>query len=301
MPAFHHSRSIAEVHHLLGLPSPLHPLITVLRGWPAVEASLAGVRMTSELYIIGLKGGVRGSLQYGRNAYDFEEGTLIFTAPHQALTIGTQEETAHTTGWTLLFHPDLIRRSELGRTIRDFAFFDYSVHEALHVSEKERIILAGFVQYIETELAQNADKHSQELIIANLHALLKYCRRYYDRQFFSRTNLSRDHIVQFEQYLETYFASDSLAQSGPPTVAQCGEALNMSARYLSDMLKIETGKSAKDHIHDHIIEKAKTLLLGSNASVSEVAYGLGFEYPQHFSKLFKAKTGLNPTAYRALA
>jgi AraC-like DNA-binding protein len=203
-------------------------------------------------------------------------------------------------GWTIFFHPDLIRTSELGRTIKEYAFFEYALHEALHLSEKEKQILSDFVRHIEIEINQNIDKHSQELIIANVQSILKYCQRFYDRQFFTRTNLNKDYVVRFEKYLKEYFASDNLMDEGLPTVTECGEALNMSARYLSDLLKAETGRSAKDYIHDSIIERAKTLLLASNASVSEVAYELGFEYPQHFSKLFKAKTGYNPTDFRNL-
>jgi AraC family transcriptional activator of pobA len=168
----------------------------------------------------------------------------------------------------------------------------------LHVSDKEKQILSELVQRIEIELEQNIDKHSQDLMIVNLESIMKYCSRYYDRQFYTRTNLNKDFIVRFEKYLEAYFASDELQHKGLPTLTECGKALNMSGRYLSDLLKLETGRSAKDHIHGYIIEKAKTLLLNSNASMSQVAYDLGFEYPQHFSKLFKSKTGISPSDYR---
>jgi len=201
-------------------------------------------------------------------------------------------------GWSIIFHPDLIRKSELGKTIKDYSFFDYDLHEALHVSEKEKQMLNALVQLIDAELQQNIDKHSQELIIVNLESILKYCRRYYDRQFYTRSNQNKDLIVRFEGYLEAYFASEDLVDQGLPTVTQCGKALNMSGSYLSDLLKLETGSSAKDHIHAFIIERAKNQLLSTNMSVGEVAYSLGFEYPQHFSKLFKAKTGFNPTQYR---
>ncbi len=262
-----------------------------------MEFDFTNIKMTSDLYIIGCKGGT-GSLRYGRNTYDFEEGTMVFTSPKQAITIDRVDEHSSYAGWTILFHPNLIRKSELGRTINEYAFFEYAVHEALHVSEKEKQILSDFVGHIEIEINQNIDKHSQELIITNVQSILKYCQRFYDRQFFTRTNLNKDYVMRFEQYLEEYFSSENLTEKGLPTVAECGEALNMSAGYLSDVLKAETGRSAKDHIHDCIIERAKTLLLGSNTSVSEIAFGLGFEYPQHFTKLFKAKTGFNPSDYR---
>jgi AraC-like DNA-binding protein len=299
MSIFYHTKSISAVHQFLGIKPPDHPLITIIREWPQVDFDFTNTKITSDLFIISMKGGV-GTIGYGRNSYDYDKGTMVFTAPKQALTFDSNMDYASYSGWTILFHPDLIRKSVLGNEIDKFSFFDYSVNEALHISEKEYNILNDFVRHIEIEIHQNMDKHSQELIITNLQSILKYCVRYYDRQFFTRTNLNKDYVILFEKHLEKYFASDKLADMGLPTVSQCGEALNMSARYLSDLLKVETGRSAKDHIHDFIIEKAKTLLLGSNTSVSEVAYSLGFDYPQHFAKLFKLKTGLNPTDFRTL-
>lgn len=299
MSKFYHTKSISEVHHFLGMQPPGHPLITIIREWAQVEFDFANTKITSDLYMIGMKGGA-GTIGYGRNTYDYDKGTMVFTAPKQALTFDSNIDYKSHKGWTILFHPDLIRKSVLGSEIDKFYFFDYGVNEALHISEKENNILNDFAQHIEIEVNQNIDKHSQELIITNLQSILKYCQRFYDRQFFTRTNLNKDYVVLFEKYLENYFSSEKLADKGLPTVAHCGEALNMSARYLSDLLKAETGRSAKDHIHDFIIDKAKTLLLGSNTSVSEVAYSLGFDYPQHFTKLFKLKTGLNPTDFRTL-
>ncbi len=301
MTVHYHAKNVSEVHHFFGLSKPLHPLITVIKKWPVVDCDFANSKVSCELYIIAMKGNLKGIMQYGRNTYDYEEGTMVFTAPNQVITFDKAEVNADYSGWTIFFHPDLIRKSELGRTIKNFAFFDYSVHEALHNSDKEKQILYGFVEQIEIELNQNIDNHSQELIITNLQSLLKYSHRYYDRQFCTRAIINKDYITKFENYLEINFASiQSMNKGGVPTVSQCGEALNMSPRYLSDLLKTETGMSAKEHIYYFIIEKAKTLLLSSEASVSEVAYILGFEYPQHFSKLFKTKTGLNPTDYRTV-
>jgi AraC-like DNA-binding protein len=300
MSNFFHTKSISEVHHSFGLEKPLHPLITIIREWPKIDFDFSNVKMTSDLYLIGMKGNIRGTFKYGRNSYDYEEGTLAFIAPNQVTTFENSEKDLDIGGWNIIFHPDLIRQSELGKTIKEYSFFDYDINEALHISDKEKQILTDLVNRIETELDQNIDKHSQELIISNLETLLKYCRRYYDRQFYTRTNLNKDYITRFENYLETYFASDELMNNGLPTITQCGEALNMSGRYLSDLLRVETGRSAKDHIHGYIIEKAKTLLLNTNLSVSGVAYDLGFEYPQHFSKLFKSKTGSSPSEYRSL-
>lgn len=299
MSVFYHTKSISEAHHFLGMNPPSHPLITIIREWPQVDFDFDNAKITSDLYIISMKGGA-GTIGYGRSTYDFDKGTMVFTAPKQALSFESTLELTSQSGWTILFHPDLIRKSVLGNEIDKFSFFDYSVNEALHVSEKEFNILNDFVRHIEIEVDQNMDIHSQDLIITNLQSILKYCQRFYDRQFFTRTNLHKDYIGLFEKYLEDYFSSEKLVINGLPTVAHCGEALNMSARYLSDLLKVETGRSAKDHIHDFIIEKAKTLLLASKTSVSEVAYSLGFDYPQHFAKLFKLKTGLNPTDFRTL-
>ena len=300
MSNFYHTKSIAEVYQFLGLGKPLHPLIMIIREWPQIDFDFANTKMTGDLYMVSLKGNKSGSFGYGRNSYDYEEGTLTFMAPNQVLVFNENKEGANEKGWTIFFHPDLIRKSELGRTIKEYSFFDYDTNEALHVSDKEKGMLNVLVEYIETEFQQNMDQHSQELIISNLETLLKYCRRYYNRQFYTRTNLNKDYITRFEQYLEVYFSSDELLKEGIPNITQCGEALNMSGRYLSDLLKLETGRSAKDHIHNYIIEKAKTRLLNSNISVSNLAFDLGFEYPQHFSKLFKSKTGLNPSEYRVM-
>ena len=300
MSDFFHIKSIAEVHRLFGLEKPLHPLITIIKEWPQIDFDFGNTKLTSDLYLFGLKGNIKGTFKYGRNSYDYEEGTLAFIAPNQVTTFDHADAELDNNGWNILFHPDLIRKSELGKTIKNYSFFEYGSNEALHVSEKEKHMLTALVQRIEIELQQNIDKHSQELIIVNLESIIKYCHRYYDRQFYTRTNLNKDFITIFEKHLEAYFASDELKNTGLPTVTQCGKALNMSGSYLSDLLKLETGRSAKDHIHTFIIEKAKTALLNTNSTVSEVAYDLGFEYSQHFSKLFKSKTGINPSKYRSM-
>lgn len=300
MANFFHLKSISELHHLFGLEKPLHPLITIIKEWPEIDFDFGNTKMTSDLYVLGMKGNVRGTFKYGRNSYDYEEGTLVFMAPHQVATFDSADSEMDRNGWNIFFHADLIRKSTLGDTIKDFSFFNYGLNEALHVSDKEKYMLTELVQKIETELQQNIDKHSQELILVNLESILKYCSRYYDRQFYTRTNLNKDLIERFEKFLEDYFSSDELKRNGLPTLGDCGQAMNMSGSYLSDLLRLETGRSAKDHIHDYIIEKAKTLLLNSNNKISEVAYDLGFEYSQHFSTLFKSKTGVSPSDYRSI-
>jgi AraC-like DNA-binding protein len=300
MSDFFHLKSIAELHRMFGIEKPLHPLITIIKEWPEIDFDFGNTKMTSDLYVIGLKGNVRGTFKYGRNSYDYEEGTLVFMAPNQVARFDDADAELDRYGWNIFFHPDLIRKSSLGDSIKNYSFFNYGTNEALHVSEKEKNTLTDILHRIEMELDQNIDKHSQELILANLESLLKYCLRYYDRQFYTRTNLNKDLVDRFNKFLEGYFSSDELKTNGLPTIGKCGEALNISGSYLSDLLRLETGRSAKDHIHDFIIERAKNLLLRAKSPVSQIAYDLGFEYPQHFTKLFKTKTGLNPTDYRTL-
>ncbi len=294
--------SISKAHQLLGLEKPRHPLITIYHHTPQIIANTINLSFSGNLYYIAMKDGIKGAFQYGRSSYDFEEGTMMFLAPNQVYTTPETVETASgSVGWSILFHPDLIRQSSLGKIIDEFSFFDYDVNEALHLSDKEKQTINALVKKIEEEINQNIDKHSQELININLESLLKYCKRYYDRQFFTRTNWNKDYIIRFEKYLKTYFSSDAPLENGVPTIQQCGEALNMSGHYLSDLLKAETGKSAKEHIHLYLVNKAKFSLLNTNHSVSEIAYSLGFNYPQNFSKLFKAKTGLSPTQFRNIS
>lgn len=298
-------KSITQFHQLLNLPAPLHPLITVHREDSKVhnykiEDAFFETRFTTELYTIMYKDSVSGSLGYGRNAYDFQHGTLIFIAPKQVITSPSREVLKKSKGWSLLFHPDLIRKSSLGEHIDDYSFFSYGVNEALHLSKKEENFIFEIIQQIESEYSQNIDKHSQRLIISNLELLLNYCIRFYDRQFYTRTNFNKDFVTQFEHVLKAYFNSGKPSELGIPTVRYFGSQLNMSGNYLSDLLKKETGKSIKSHINEMIIDKAKTILLNSNISVSKIAYDLGFDYPQSFTRLFKKETGVSPLEYRNL-
>ncbi len=297
---FIHFNSISEVHRVMGFEKPQHPLISIFQHKPGYAKGMEDMRITSSLYFIALKEGFRGSFAYGRNSYDFEEGSMIFMAPGQVMGSKEVEEESDARGWSLLFHPDLIRKSELGKTIDAYSFFDYEVNKALHISDKEKKDLNDLIEKIQEEIASNIDKHSQKLIVTNVQLLLDYCTRYYDRQFYTRSNLNRDVFSRFEHLLKEYFRSEKQLATGIPSVRFCSEELNMSANYLSDLLKKETGRNAQDHIHSFVIDKAKTLLLNSNEPVSQVAFGLGFEYSQHFSKMFKAKTGMSPREYRSL-
>lgn len=293
--------AITQAHQILGLQPPKHPLVSLIniKDFP-VDIDFGDVRFMLELYMVSLKDGVSGSMGYGRNSYDFTNGTMVFSKPDQVLFTESKEIEADAKGWMLLFHADLIRKSELGKLMDTYSYFSYDVHEALHLSEDEKWTLTDLVRKIEMEYNQNIDKHSQKLIVSNIGLLLDYCTRYYDRQFYIRTNLNQDLISNFDNLLKEYFNSEKPAELGLPTVQYCGTQLHMSPNYLSDLLKKETGKTAKDHIYSYIINRAKNKLLGTTGSISEIAFDLGFDYPQHFSKLFKKKTGMSPAKYRTL-
>ncbi len=292
--------TIAEAHTFMGQPAPKHPLVSIiaLKDMPVID--FGDVRFASKLYMISLKDGVVGSIGYGRNSYDFTNGTMIFGKPNQVYQSESKEISADSKGWTLLFHPDLIRKSELVKTIDSYNFFSYEVHEALHLSEDEKETVTDTANKIRTEYQQPIDAHSQRLIVSNIQLLLDYCQRYYDRQFYVRTNMNQDLITRFEQFLKDYYSSEKPQELGIPSVRYCGEQMNMSPNYLSDLLRKETGRSAGDHIHEYIIDKAKNRLLASTDSIGQIAYDLGFEYPQHFSKVFKKQTGMSPLKYRSL-
>lgn len=299
MKEFFVIKSVTQVHQLFDLEKPKHPLISLFKNNPQVVEDWGPIRLATELYFVSMKDGVIGSFQYGRNTYDFEEGVMTFIAPGQVVTPGKMQGFDQP-GWTIAFHPDLIRKSELGKNIDRYTFFGYDVFEALYLSDREKKALTDLAQKIEKEIEQNMDRHTQKLIISNLELLLDYCTRYYDRQFYTRSDMHLDSVTQFEGLIKDYFRTDEQLERGLPTVKYCSEQLHMSPNYLSDLLKKETGRSAQDHIHMFIIEKAKTVLLNSTDSITRVATGLGFEYSQHFSRLFKSKTGMSPTEYRNL-
>ena len=292
--------SIAQAHQALGLPKPQHPLVTLVKTSDAQHGSVfQGSKFVINLYQIILKQIGCGSLQYGRNSYDYEEGTLVFTAPGQVIGFDDEFEVGEELGgWTLAFHPDLIRKSDLGDKMTRYTFFDYDVNEALHLSEEERKTIEDLIEKIIKEYSQNLDRHSQHLIISNIQLLLDYCIRYYDRQFYTRANLNSDVVSKFERLLREYYQTEKVIELGIPSVSYCAGELHVSPNYLSDLLKKETGKTAQEHIHLYIIEQAKNSLLNSSHSISEIGFTLGFEYPQHFSNLFKSKTGFSPRKYR---
>lgn len=291
--------SVTQVHDLMGIEKPKHPLISVFRHTPETSIDFSDIRLAFDLYFIALKDGIRGKFKYGRSTYDFEEGALTFISPGQVISEPEGSEIdSESQSWNILIHPDLIRKSPLGKNIENYSFFNYDINEALHLSNKEKKSLSELVSKIEEEIDQNMDKHTQKLIVSNLELLFDYCGRYYDRQFYTRSNMNKDTVPQFEEILKTYFRDEKQLDIGLPTVKYCSEQIGMSANYMSDLLKKETGRNAQDHIHSYVIEKAKNILLNTNDTISQVAYGLGFDYSQHFSKIFKAKTGMSPKEYR---
>ena len=296
-----HIESISDMHEVFGLEKPKHPLVSVIDFKEAdISPEFHHVRCSFGMYCVSLKNETEGSMGYGRSSYDFQEGSMIFIKPGQVLSYDGHRSTADDPGWALLFHPDLIRKSELGKSIERYSFFSYDITEALHVSDEEKQSLNLLLAKIVEEYQQNIDRHSQNLIVTGIKLLLDYCTRYYDRQFYTRTNLNKDVLSKFEILLNDYYQGENQLNSGIPTVEYCGKSLNLSPKYLSDLLKKETGQTAKAHIDAFLINQAKNRLLRSSESVSEIAYGLGYEYSQHFSKIFKAKTGMSPTEYRSL-
>ncbi|MEO1009936.1 MAG: helix-turn-helix domain-containing protein [Bacteroidota bacterium] len=296
-------QSISQAHQSLGLAKPKHPLVSVVYAKDIKNITdFQDIKVVNQLYQITLKTTGCGEVRYGKNAYDYEEGTLLFTAPGQVTEYDGDFEVDNdeNEGWMLVFHPDLIRKSPLADKMGLYSFFNYDVHEALHLSDDERQTIEALLDKIIKEYSQNLDRHSQNLIVSNIELLLDYCLRFYDRQFLTRTNLNGDAVSKFEKLLKTYYETEKAHTFGLPTVSYCGTELNLSSSYLSDLLKKETGKTAQEHIHLFVIEKAKNSLLNSEASISEIGYALGFEYPQHFSNLFKSKTGYSPRAYRSL-
>ncbi|MCG7587231.1 AraC family transcriptional regulator [Photobacterium sp. OFAV2-7] len=293
--------SISQVHEALGLPAPRHPLVSLIQIDKTItEYDYGDFTYVYGFYQVALKSGIAGDIMYGRNHYDFAQGSMIFTKPGQAQSYANTSELEGETGWTLLFHPDLIRRSDLGRNIETYSFFSYETHEALHVSEHEKKVLTDLVNQIEIEYSGNIDKHTQKLIVSNIELILDYCTRFYDRQFYLRSNHNLDMVSKLDKLIKDYFDSEKTLERGLPSVKYFSEAMNMSSSYLSDMLKNATGRNAQQYIQDYLIERAKNQLLGTKEPISQIAYGLGFEYPQHFSKLFKSKVGMSPLEYRKI-
>lgn len=294
----YHIKSITEYHNLLGIPKPKHPLIGLINHEDIQyydDEKL--INKTYEFYTISRKINFAGTMKYGQHYYDFQEGVMVFHG-HKQVIISELTDDAKLKGWTLLIHPDFIRTYSLAEKIKQFGFFSYSMNEALHLSEEEADTIEEVMDTIRKEYNSGIDNYSQDILTLQVELLLNYCNRFYNRQFITRKLANSDLLVKFEKLLSDYFESGELALNGIPSVHHFSNELNMSANYLSDMLRSLTGQSTQQHIHDKLIDKAKEILTTTNLTVGEIAYGLGFEYPQSFSKLFKSKTNLTPLEYR---
>lgn len=294
-------KSITEFHRIRRLPKPEHPLISLV-DYGQIRHSPENNRVSwiQDFYSIGLKRDVRGKFRYGQQKYDFDEGLMSFIAPGQVYSIevrGNDIPEHHPSGWLLLIHPDFLWDTSLAKTISQYGFFNYAVNESLFLSEKEEAVIIGILQNIQQEYHSNIDKFSQGIIISHIEVLLNYTERFYERQFITRKMANHKILARLEEILDDYFKED-VFRKGLPTVQYIADELYVSPGYLSSLLKSLTGRSTRQHIHDKLIEKAKAELSTTNLSVSEIAYNLGFEHPQSFSKLFKSKTNLSPSEFR---
>jgi len=275
----------------------LHPLISVINLSDAQPRQASN--MYFGLYAIFLKQVDCGNLRYGRNTYDYQEGTLVFIGAGQAVNVENKGETYQPAGHVIVFHPDMILGTSLGRRIHDYSFFGYQSNEALHLSERERNLVLECFSKIEFELQHAIDKYSKQLIVSNIELLLDYCTRFYDRQFLTRGNVHEGLLQKFETLLNDYFRSEKPQTIGLPSVAYCADELNLSPNYFGDLVKKETGKTAQEYIQSKLIDIAKERIFDKDKTVSQVAYEMGFKYPQHFSRLFKQRVGFSPLEFRS--
>ncbi|MFA6060599.1 MAG: AraC family transcriptional regulator [Taibaiella sp.] len=294
----YHIKSISEYHALLGVEKPQHPLISLISHEDIKNYTDEKLKnKTYDFYTISRKMNYTGTMRYGQHYYDFQEGAMVFHGPNQVI-VSELADNVNLQGWTMLIHPDFIRAYPLAAKITQFGFFSYAVHEALHLSDKEATIVEEVMDTIRKEYSSRIDVYSQDILISQIELLLNYCNRFYNRQFITRRTANSELLINFEKLINDYFEGDNLSSNGIPSVQYFATELNMSANYLSDMLRSLTGQSTQQHIHDKLIEKAKHILTSTNMTVSEIAYELGFEYPQSFSKLFKNKTSFTPLEFR---
>ncbi|MFK7799218.1 MAG: helix-turn-helix domain-containing protein [Aureispira sp.] len=293
-----HIQSVSHLHQIKKYAPPAHPLITIIDASQiAYGEQMLGLKFSSELYCISLKDKITG-FGYGRNRYDFSDGVLFFTAPQQIFTVMDTQELGEMKGWMLYFHRDLIRNTSLAAKFDRYNFFSYSVNEALHLSQAEETILTSCVHLIQQEMDLGIDQHSQQVLSSNLELLLNHCNRFYERQFLSRKKLNKNIVTTVETKIKEFFNSDNLSQIGQPTVSYLANQCLLSSGYLSDLLKKETGRTTKEYIDDFLLEQAKDLLLGTDKSVKQIAFDLGYNHPHYFSRWFKKKTNQAPNNFR---
>lgn len=293
-------KTISEFHRLRGLLKPEHPLLSVVN-YAEVQrpVDISETNWVFDFYQISIKRGMNATLKYGQQEYDFDDGAVFFASPNQVFRIEPNpNQITKRSGWILLIHPDFLWNTPLAKTIKQYEFFDYSINEALFLSEKEERTLNDIVENIKQEYHANIDRFSKQIIISHIETLLNYSERYYNRQFITREKSNHQVLERMEKILTDYFNTNDLISKGLPTVQYVAETLNISQKYLSGLLKSETGQSTQQHIHDKLIEKAKEKLSTTDLTVNEIAYELGFEYPQSFSKLFKNKSGVSPVEFR---
>ncbi|MDW7694532.1 helix-turn-helix transcriptional regulator [Flammeovirgaceae bacterium SG7u.111] len=295
-----HFKTLSAYLDYLELPRPEHPMLSVFSATadgflPCPKESSPPI--TNDCYSISLKKIVKGEVNYGRTHYDFTNGALIFIAPRQVLQ-WDHSMVYDQKGFSINFHEDFLKGTELAHQIKKFGFFSYSANEALHLSPKEEKQIESIVENIDIEYQNNQDKFSKDIIVSQLSTLLKYANRFYERQFLNRKELSNSLLEKFNQQLSAYFDSGQLQEKGIPSIEKIADKLSVSQRYLSDTLKKETGKTSTEHLQLYLIDEAKNILLNPNKTIAEVAYDLGFEYPPYFSRLFKKKEGISPTEYR---
>ena len=295
MSKVHQVASVAEYCRLRGV-SVQHPLMAVIDASEAEPTPPGSYQFG--IYCIFLKELKCGELKYGRNHYDYQEGTLVFIGPGQVIGVPDRPVQDKPKGWALLFHPDMVKGTALGRTLHRYSFFSYDVNEALHISEKEKSNVRDSFRKLRQELDASIDRHSKPILVGSIELLLSYCTRFYERQFITRDHANKGVIERFDALLHGYFSSDKPRLEGFPTVAYFARELNLSANYFGDLIKKETGMSPQEHIQSRIIDMAKERVFDADKSISEVAYELGFRYPQHFTRLFKQKVGMSPNAYR---
>jgi AraC-like DNA-binding protein len=293
-------KTISEFHRTRRLEAPEHPLISVV-DYAKVDLmpELRDKSWMFDFYFISLKKNLSAKIKYGQKSYDFDEGVMFFIAPGQVFRIDrAPTPSQERSGWMLLIHPDFFWNASLAKEIKRYEYFGYSINEALFVSNREEQIMMGIIEIIRLEYKANPDKYSQRIIISQIETLLNYSERFYNRQFLTREKTNHKILGNLEEILSNYFNQDDLIDKGLPTVAYLGEALHISPKYLSSLLRIVTGKSAQQHIHEKLIEKAKSQLGTTNLTIGEIAYTLGFEHPQSFSKFFKSKTNISPLEFR---
>ncbi|WP_020529111.1 helix-turn-helix domain-containing protein [Flexithrix dorotheae] len=294
-------QSVHDYNTVIGIET-LHPLVSVVDFSKAKPEPNPGIDFISfEFYAVFLKHGKHCTIRYGRNYYDYQDGTLIFIAPGQVVNIEEDGEDYQPEGYAMLFHPDMLFGTSLAKKMKEYSFFSYDIHEALHISLRERQIVLDCFSKISQELNQSLDRHSNSLIVSNIELFLGYCARFYDRQFISRNNINKGISEKFEALLHDYFQTDKPQVLGPPSVKYCAEQLHLSPNYFGDLIKKKTGKSAQEQIHSKVIDVAKERIFDSTKSISEIAYELGFKYPHHFSRFFKQRVGYSPNAYRTLS